>query len=105
MVAGLKQNNIKPGDGVSWEDLYAIDAGASTNFFTRSNLFVEIKVHSDGTTHAECIYFGSTAVDTADLANLPIGSTILCVGIAIPALYLHTAAAGTNTFKYQAINT
>jgi len=105
MAAGLKQNNTKPGDGVSWEDLYDIDAGASGNFFTRSNLFVEIKVHADGTTHAECIYFGDTAVDSSDLQNLPIGSTVLCVGIATPALYLHTAAAGTDTWKYQAINT
>lgn len=105
MAAGLKQNNIKPFDGVSWEDLYAIDAGLSTNFFTRSNLFVDVKQCADGTTIPIAYYTGSTAVDTSDLANFPKGAELHCSGITAPAIYIKTAVVGTNTWKYQVVNT
>jgi len=104
MATGLKQNNVKHGDGTSWEDLYEINAGSLTNA-TRNNFFVEIKKLPNGGTKADCFYIGTGALTLSQFANLPLGSTILCPCISNPSLYLKTAAAGTATFKYQAINT
>lgn len=104
MATGLKQNNIKPADGVSWEDLYVIDAGGLTNA-SRTNFFVEIKQLPDNSTIADCVYTGSGALTITEFNNLPKGSRIWCPGLTTPVVYLKTAAAGSAGSKYQAINT
>jgi len=101
MATGLKQNNIKPADGLSWEDLYGINAGSLTNA-TRANFFVEVKQLPDGNTIAECLYKGSGALTISELNSLPIGSRIFCTATTNPKVYLKTAAT---TWKYQDINT
>lgn len=102
-MSGIKAQNAIVQQGTSWEDLYGIDAGALTNL-TRANFFVEIK-GNDQYTWVECLYTGSGAITTSELASLPKGSIIHAVGLATPAIYYKTAAAGTNTWKYQAVNT
>lgn len=99
----MKANNVILIDGVSWEDLLKIDAGALTNA-TRSNFFVEIK-GNDKHTYVEAVYTGSGALTTSEFQNFPLGSIIHAVGLSAPAIYYKVAAAGTDTWKYQAVNT
>ena len=94
MLAGLKQNNIKPGDGVSWEDLFAIDAGGLTNA-TRSNFFVELVKLSDGTTIAVAYYKGTGALTLTEFAAFPIGSEIHASAITSPTIYIHKTQTAT----------
>lgn len=96
-MKGLKQNNIKPADGVSWEDLFAIDAGSLTNA-TRDNFFVELKQLPNGVTVANAIYTGSGALTTSEFAAFPPGSTILQCGITTKTLTLKTGAVGADTW-------
>jgi hypothetical protein len=100
-ATGLKQNNVREKDGLSWEDEYVIDAGGLTSA-SRTNFFVKVNQNPDGTTYAECLYKGSGALTIAEFNNLPIGSRIFCPGLTTPVVYLKTAAS---TWKYQAINT
>ena len=100
----VKQNNIKPGDGVSWEDLYSIDAGGLTNA-TRSNFFVEIKVLPNGDTIPVAHYLGSGALTLSEFANFPKGGQIWATQLSTAYVYIKKAAAGTSTWKSQAINT
>jgi len=100
VATGLKANNAIVQDGASWEDVFQIDAGALTNL-DRSNFFVRI-MGNDQYQWAECLYIGSGAITIAELENLPLGSSIICSGIATAAIYVHTAA---DTWKLQAINT
>ena len=95
-----KALNLKPQDGVSWEDVYAIDGGGLTNA-TRANFLVEI-VTGNGARFARAIYTGSGALTTSEFNNFEIGSTILAPAITTPAIHLKTAAT---TWKLQAINT
>lgn len=103
MATGLKSNNVIQVDGVSWEDRFAIDAGGLTNA-TRANFKVQI-LGCDGFEIAVAYYSGSGALTTSEFANLPKGSIIHAYGLATPAIYYKTAAAGTDGFKYQAVNT
>lgn len=103
MATGLKSNNVIQVDGVSWEDRFAIDAGALTSA-TRANFKVQV-LGCDGFEIAVAYYSGDGALTTSELANFPKGSIIHAYGLATPAIYYKVAAAGTDTWKYQAINT
>jgi len=94
MAAGLKQNNTKPGDGVSWEDLFAIDAGGLTNA-TRSNFFVELKNLPNGMTIAVAYYKGTGALTLTEFADFPIGSEIHASAITSPTIYIHKTQTAT----------
>lgn len=101
----LKQNNIRQGDGVSWEDAYDIDAGALTNA-TRDNFFVERKVLPGGNGEiAVAYYLGTGALTLTEFANFPLGSEIHASQLTTAAIYFKKAAAGTSTWKSQALNT
>jgi len=103
VATGLKSNNVIQVDGVSWEDRFAIDAGALTNA-TRANFKVQI-LGTDDFEIAVAYYTGSGALTTAEFQNFPLGSIIHACGLSAPAIYYKIAAAGTNTWKYTAINT
>ena len=103
MGIGITANNVVPLQGSSWEDLLGIDVDDLTNI-TRANFFVEL-LGNDQYFYVKAVYTGSGAITTSQLADFPLGSIIHAIGLAAPRLYYKTAAAGTNTWKYQAINT
>lgn len=100
----VKQNNIKPGDGVSWEDAYDIDATGLTNA-SRTNFFVERKILPNGDEIANAEYLGTGALTLSEFANFPKGSKIWATQLSTAYLYIKKAAAGTSTWKSVAINT
>lgn len=51
------------------------------------------------------VYGSTTAITTAWYKDFAKGSFILDAFGATPAIYLKTSASGTDTWKYQAINT
>jgi hypothetical protein len=102
MGIGITSNNVVPLQGSSWEDLLGIDVDDCTNI-TRANFFVQIK-GNDLYWWVEALYIGSGALTTSQLQDFPKGSIIHAVGLATPAIYYKVAVAGTNTWKYNAIN-
>ena len=101
MTTGLKANCLEIGNNaVSWEDEYAIDGGALTNA-TRAN-FKVLKLNDAAPL---CFYTGSGALTLSEFANLPKDSVIFATGLAAPNIYFKVAAAGTSTWKSQAVNT
>lgn len=99
-MAGNKALNLRPQDGVSWEDVYAIDGAGLTNA-TRTNFFVQV-ITGQNVRFARAIYNGTGALTTSEFNAFEIGSTILAPAITTPSIYLKTAAT---TWKLQAINT
>ena len=102
-MAGIVSNNLIPVQGSSWEILLGIDLGAATNA-TRANFFVEMK-ENDLYKLVVAYYTGSGALTTSEFANFPKGSVIHASGLTAPAMYYKVAAAGTDTWKYAAVNT
>lgn len=106
MAIGIVSNNVQSLQGSSWEDLFSIDVDGLT-VGTRANLFVEVK-GNDKHTWAECLYTGTGDLTTnlAEFANLPLGSIIHCPLHSTSGRMIYKiAAAGTSTWKYQAIAT
>ena len=101
MTTGLKAQTLGHMHGVSWEDLFAIDAGGLTNA-TRANFQVEILV-GNGVTRANCFYSGSGALTLAEFNTLPIGSTILAYGLTTRTLYVLGAAATWYDVEFAAV--
>ncbi len=95
-----KALNLRPQDGVSWEDVYAIDGAGLTNA-TRANFSVQVVTGNDKR-YARANYDGSGALTLSEFNAFDIGSTILAPAISTPSIYLKTAAT---TWKLQAINT
>lgn len=95
-----KALNLRPQDGASWEDIYAIDATGLTNA-SRTNFFVQI-LTGQNHRHVRALYTGSSALTTSEFNAFEIGSTILAPAITTPSIYMKTAAT---TWKLQAINT
>lgn len=108
MGIGITSNNAVLQQGSSWEDLFGIDVDGLTNI-TRENFFVKI-FGNDKKTWAECLYVGTADITLSELANLPQDSVIIATRQAAGSpssayIAVKTAAAGTATFKYQAIAT
>lgn len=103
MPIGNVSNNLVPVQGSSWEDLLGIDLDTTTNA-TRAN-FAAMLVENDKVKFVEAWYTGSGALTTSEFASFPKGSIIHAVGLSAPAIYYKVAAAGTDTWKYQAVNT
>lgn len=96
-----RANNVKQYDGVSFENLYGMDLSNLTNA-NRTNFFVEVKVHPDGSTHAVCLYTGSVALTAAELIALPVGSIVYCPAVSGGALIL-LKINSSNTWKSAAV--
>ena len=108
MGIGITSQNLVQQQGSSWEDLFGIDVDLLTNI-TRSNFFVHI-LGNDLITVAECWYTGTADITLSELGNLPQFSVIhvFLQGAGTPStgyIAYKTAAKGTATFKYQAVNT
>lgn len=108
MGIGITANNVVTLQGSSWEDLFGIDVDSLTNI-TRNNFFVEIK-GNDQYTWCECYYHGTADITLSELGDLPKGSIIhvFVQADGTPStgyIAYKTAAAGTATFKYQAVAT
>lgn len=102
-MAGIVSNNLVPQQGSSWEDLLGINLNATTNA-TRDNFFAQL-IGNDKTFFVLAFYIGSGALTLSEFANFPKGSVIFASGLSTPVIYYKVAAAGTSTWKYQAINT
>jgi len=89
-MSNIPQLNLRPKDGLSWEDVYDIDAGSLTGA-TRSNFFVKMYT-GEGHDHAEATYVGTDALDTSEFNDFEIGSTILAAALATPTLYVKKTA-------------
>ena len=108
MGIGITNNNFVPLQGSSWEDLFGIDVDGLTSI-TRANFGV-LLLGNDQFTVAECWYTGAGDITLSELANLPLGSVIHVSKQAAgtpstPYIAYKVAAAGTSTWKYQAVNT
>jgi len=111
MGIGITANNAVPLQGSSWEDLFGIDVDSLTNI-TRANFFVEV-IGNDQHTWIEALYIGTVGLSTAtltELIDLPKGSIIHAPVQAsgtpsTGTIFYKTGVAGTDTWKYDAINT
>lgn len=86
----MAQLNLRPKDGLSWEDVYSIDATDLTNA-DRDNFHVAL-LSGGGHSHAEATYTGTSALTLAEFNAFEIGSTINAVALTLSTLYTKKSA-------------